>query len=177
MGTTGGGEFGVYANTSTSSFLFNTFCLETNEYVTLPGWYYVESVTKEARSGGSGGPSPDPISDQTAYLYTQYLAGTLLINDVAGANDLQRAIWYLEQENLGLSNQLTAAASTAVTSGVWIGTGDVMVMNLRYYNYSTGAIGGQAQDMLYSASVPEPMTLLLLGTGLIGVAAFRRKIK
>ena len=49
-----------------------------------------------------------------------------------------------------------------------LGTGDVGVMNL------VGASGNK-QDQL--ALVPEPMTLILLGTGLIGVGIFRRKMK
>jgi len=32
-------------------------------------------------------------------------------------------------------------------------------------------------DFTYNATVPEPSTLLLFGTGLIGIGIFRRKFK
>lgn len=67
-----------------------------------------------------------------------------------------------------MQESIVKYANMYYESDGWIGTGDVVVMNL------VGASGNR-QDQL--AFVPEPMTLLLLGTGLIGVAAFRRKIK
>ena len=66
----------------------------------------VADVWYEARAGGSGGPSPDPISTATGWLFTQFSLGTL--NGYAfgstgqarvdSANALQMAFWYLENE-------------------------------------------------------------------------------
>ncbi len=172
-GTGGGGEFEVYAYGTTDK-LFNTFCIEYNEHISYNTEFVVDDISTEARAGGAGGPSPDPISAETAYLYHNFYWGTLedyAHNDVL-ASDLQKAIWYLEQEidtYTYTSKDYVTLAQTAVSSGAWSGLGDVRVINLTYTN------GNNAQDQLVVAPVPEPATMILFGMGLIGIAGVGRK--
>jgi PEP-CTERM motif len=86
------------------------------------------------------------------------------------ANQLQQAIWFIEQESLGASNTFVALATPAVGSGEWSGLGPVQVINLVYPD------GRYAQDQL--VLVPEPGILILLGLALsaVGLAARRYRL-
>src|SRR5687767_1781116 len=55
---------------------FQTFCVEMDEFINFNVTYHWK-VSGAAEDGGVGGPSPDPISPKTAYLYTQFWKGTL----------------------------------------------------------------------------------------------------
>jgi hypothetical protein len=185
-GTTNGGEFlitvlqdpiGVYSLNDQ----LRSFCLETNEYVGNNRNYYVTLDTM-ARQGGTGGPHPDPLSPESAYLYSLWLDGTDGVNTIVHsdttANALQRAIWYNEGESLGsnagLSGTYISWANDAVTLGgsndnwynLWGNTiGDIRVMNLWKYANHTGF----AQDQIVRVPTPAAVLLGIIGLSVAGV--------
>jgi hypothetical protein len=179
LGTTAGGEFlitvlgdpiGGYGVGSQ----FTTFCLETNEYLSNNHNYYV-TLGDSAVNGGTGGGSPDPLSPQSAYLYSLWLDGGLA-HTTTSANDLQKALWWLENETGGVNNGLVTQANTAVgVGGSWYNTwgadsiGDIRVMNLWQNKTNTGGYDGLAQDLLVRVPVPGALLLGFLGLGAAGL--------
>jgi hypothetical protein len=188
-GAYGGGPFTINVTGGLNEIIgspFQSFCLEYNEHISLPGNYNVEVNTMAVR--GSGGPNPDPISLATAWLYSQYRAGTLAasvagygygtyVNNSTGNSQLQQAIWWLEQETDGVfannvanavsgsevnfNNYLvsTAVAATMAGSAVNARTIDANgAYGVAVLNLYSGT-STYNQDML-AIAVPEPTTVI-----------------
>jgi hypothetical protein len=177
---------------------FETFCIEFNETISPPTNYYY-GISSEARAGGAGGPSPDPISIGTAWLYWQFSNGVLegrsasnavvpydydyspLGGRSASAGLLQNAIWWLEGEittDPGNTNPFLNKARDLFGSTV---TNDnlnmfpVGVLNLS--DLPDGS--GRHQDQLVRLAVGVPeggATVVLMGLALTGIGFVRRKL-
>jgi hypothetical protein len=166
---------------------FQTFCLETNEYISSNAIYNV-SISNGAKNGGIGGATGgiDLISLGTANLYSAFATGVLAGFDYtdpgrsissgnlpASAGELQNAFWMLEDEmtwnasNAFIDSLLDINNSESYWKGNANGAYSVAVLNM-------GA-PGQGQDQLVMANVPEPSTLILLGICLFGAAIAVKK--
>jgi hypothetical protein len=167
-GTTGGGVFEIYewnGGKDGGAYIHDSFCIERNEEIKPGFWskYIVSNISDGAVQGGFGGGNPDLLDPMTAYLFYNFYYGTLPIyNGSDGeADKLQAAIWYIEEEYA--FNDYTQLAYDAN----WLDIGLVRVVNL------ADDAGAFRQDLL--TVVPEPATMLLLGSGLIGLAFLGRK--
>jgi hypothetical protein len=206
-----GGEYVVYStvpnpkNPSSrivGNSLFDTFCLERNEYLNFSGDFIVDDLSRESRNGGMGGQNSsgvaDPLDPRTAYLYEQFYFQRLSGYDFkntgdrnANADQLQNAIWFLENELTGKGatgeslnymydpTDMTIAEKTlgkdsrayhwifeadkAVRDGTCIGE-QVRVVNLLDNHH------GRAQDVL-AVAIPEPGSLFIWGV-LFGTGAY-----
>ncbi len=179
-----------YVPTATT---WSTFCLEVDEHFYYNQLLKVNNISDTAMSGGTNTNNGDPISFATAWLYTQFSNGSLVglnssgtaengnynDNHAANATHLQKAIWYLEEESLGVHNKYV---DLALAAG-WTSIGDVRVLNLM--RYSNGQLVN-AQDQLVLLDpgpevapplVPEPSTFALLGIGGLALVGYgwRRK--
>jgi len=162
---------------------FQTFCIEANEYFS-PGTSYSVGISPNAMYG-SQPPNGDPISIGTAWLYSQFAAGTLSgytytygssRASATSAGALQEAIWWLEDESGGVKNSFVTAAETALSLN------DTTIKNNANGAYGVYALNlgnpGAVQDQL--VIVPEATTmvagaLLLLPLGASTLRILRRK--
>jgi hypothetical protein len=163
---------------------FQTFCLEKNEFIDrYPSTYTaVKSNKAIAVNGGSGGIDPqaggDPISKGTAYLYHMFQKGELdgyFTDDrLLNAGALQLTIGWLEDEiaEADANNYFTGLVKSLFDNPKENNNGFYPVDVLNLYDGDE-----YAQDLLVCdpAPVPEPATMVLLGSGLIALAGLARK--
>lgn len=178
--TYGGGAFKATIQSGLANIVpqspgsFLTFCLELSENLTLGNTYNANINDKAIQ--GSVGPSGDPISWGTAWLYSQFRAGSL--GGTAALNkQLQEAIWWLEEETGSGANQpvlnsfvtdardayntLYATSISALDLRDVDADGAFGVVVLNLYNASDA----RRQDVL--AIVPEPSTYIAGGLALL----------
>jgi len=167
--------FELLASVNGGAPSFTTFSLQLTEGTSYGQPLVVAGVEKfavtESPSTGGDGTGRDPISSQTAWLYTQFRTGGLAGYDgsIGAINHLQEAIWWFENEPLSdqSTNPFVLAANSAVQNG-FTGTGNVFAANLLL------PTGGSVQDVLLY-QVPGPSTLLIGLSGLAGVVTLRRR--
>lgn len=169
---------------------FQTFCLERDESTHDEGVnvYVSESSVAQPTVDGSGSHaykggmntnSGDDLDARTAYLYYQFATGVLSDYDYTqgsgretSAGQLQRTIWYLEEEYTVWSppensqaEKWIEEAEAAIASGAWVGIGNVRVLQ-------TVWVDGEneyRQDFLYVTPVPGAVLLGMLGMAVAGV--------
>jgi hypothetical protein len=187
----GGG--GAFKATTTGTLLgsgsFMTFCIEFNEHFGYGGTYDF-TLSGGAVHGGVSGGDPDPISDETKWLFAEASTGgyTSFYTTATGLGlgsgvgaVFQEAIWYLEGERT--SGEITLAglalANYALTNQNW---NSLYAAGDRVYAMNLTSGGSPAQDQLayvhgasVNLNVPDSgSTLALLATGLVALWSLAR---
>jgi hypothetical protein len=166
-------------------------CVDNLNYITNGATYAAKFTALE-----TGAPIPDIVqtregSDQlrlnqnvnsltialnnyriAAYLYLQVAAET----GQQALADLQRAAWFATNPGYAAGNNSYYAAAQAAVAGGWKAN-DFFVVTAVADLGNDGLIratGGKQEYLVYSP-VPEPGTVILLATGLLGVAYVGRR--
>ena len=142
--------------------LQDMMCLGYNEHIS-GGETWMATVT----SVGSLDPSTNLVDYQAAYLFT------MAVKDGGANSDVNAAIWYLFEGVPSLDAGAAALLAQAQAQTYYSGEFPSVMLYTAIPGSESGTLG-TAQNFF---STPEPGSLLLLGTGLAGLAGvIRRKL-
>ena len=176
----GSGNVGVTGLSPDGPDSFQTFCVERNRPLRLGDEYRAEVATF-ADDGGVGGPTPDPLSPQTAFLYHAFRYGELGNYDyddsqgerMNDALSLQLAIWLLEDEITPLDGRYRNDSYAQSLVALAEASGWETIRNVRILNLTT--MNGETAQSQLTVIIPLPHGAGLASLGLVAVGVRRRR--
>ena len=171
-GVPGGGDTGPYSLTLGSSGEdLLLFCMNDQNFIQT-GEQWTVNVINGANLVTDLGMSLGDQYEEEAYIYSHY--------NGSNANDVQLALWSIFDPSADSGDSTAQALVTAASnlSNPFYTNGSLG--DYTFYLYNGGTITDQydgylPQNFIGPSSAPEPSSLFLLGSGLIGLAGVARR--